>query len=129
VRGICCLKPAVPGLSEGIRVRSLVGHHLEHSRVFSFGSDDSRHILIGSSDLMPRNLDRRVEAVVPVQDPGLKKEVEQFLELELSDGALAWTLGGDGTWSKVGDASGVNTQVLMQRATLGIVELPQAAAL
>jgi polyphosphate kinase len=129
VRGICCLKPAVPGLSEGIRVRSLVGHHLEHSRVFSFGSDDSRHILIGSSDLMPRNLDRRVEAVVPVQDPALKKEVEQFLELELSDDALAWTLAGDGTWSKVGDASGVNTQVLMQRATLGIVELPQAAAL
>jgi polyphosphate kinase len=121
VRGICCLKPGVPGLSEGIRVRSLIGRHLEHSRIFAFGSGPGRHVLIGSSDLMPRNLDRRVEAVVPVADPDLKKEVEQFLELELADDTLAWELAADGTWSKVAAGRGANTQELMQRAPLGIV--------
>ncbi len=122
VRGICCLKPGVPGLSEGIRVRSLIGHYLEHSRIFGFGSGPNRHVLIGSSDLMPRNLDRRVEAVLPVTDPDLKKEIEQFLELELSDDTLAWELAADGTWSKAAAGRGVNTQQVMQRATLGIVE-------
>jgi polyphosphate kinase len=122
VRGICCLKPGVAGLSDQISVRSLVGRHLEHSRIFCFGADGDTHVLIGSSDLMPRNLDRRVEAVVPVSDPGLKKEVEQFLELELSDDTLAWELARDGTWTKVRGGNGINTQELMQRATLGIVE-------
>jgi polyphosphate kinase len=121
VRGICCLKPGVPGLSEGIQVRSLIGHYLEHSRIFAFGHGPDRHVLIGSSDLMPRNLDRRVEAVVPVLDPDLKKEIEQFLELELSDDTLAWELAADGTWSKAVAGHGVNTQQLMQRASLGIV--------
>ncbi|MHB8613941.1 MAG: polyphosphate kinase 1 [Candidatus Dormibacteraceae bacterium] len=120
VRGICCLKPGVPGLSTGIRVRSLIGRYLEHSRVFAFGNGPSRHVLIGSSDLMPRNLDRRVEAVVPVADPALKQEVEQFLELELADDTLAWELAGDGRWCKVAKRKGVNTQELMQRATLGL---------
>ena len=122
VRGICCLKPGVAGLSDRIHVRSLVGHHLEHSRIFCFGDEADTHVLIGSSDLMPRNLDRRVEAVVPVADPGLKKEIEQFLELELSDDTLAWELAGDGSWSKIAGGTGINTQQLMQRATLGIVE-------
>jgi len=122
VRGICCIKPGVPGLSDGIRVRSLVGHYLEHSRIFRFGSEASPAVLFGSSDLMPRNLDRRVEAVVPVDDPDLKKEIVQFLDLELSDDTLAWELAGDGTWSKVAATKGLNTQQLMQRATLGLVE-------
>jgi polyphosphate kinase len=122
VRGICCLKPGVAGLSEGIRVRSLIGRYLEHSRIFGFGSGPGRHVLIGSSDLMPRNLDRRVEAVVPVADPDLKQEIEQFLELELSDDTLAWELAADGAWSKAAAGHGVNTQQLMQRASLGIVE-------
>jgi polyphosphate kinase len=121
VRGICCLKPGVPGLSDGIRVRSLIGQYLEHSRIFGFGSGPGRHVLIGSSDLMPRNLDRRVEAVVAVADPDLKKEVERFLELELADDTLAWELAEDGTWSKVAAVRGANTQESMQRATLGIV--------
>jgi polyphosphate kinase len=121
VRGICCLKPGVPGLSDGIRVRSLVGHYLEHSRIFRFGTPANRHVLIGSSDLMPRNLDRRVEAVVPVADSDLNREIDQFLELELSDDTLAWELAGDGSWCKVAAGRGVNTQKLMQRATLGIV--------
>jgi polyphosphate kinase len=122
VRGICCLKPGVAGLSDQITVRSLIGRHLEHSRIFCFGEEGGTHVLIGSSDLMPRNLDRRVEAVVPVADSGLKKEIEQFLELELSDDTLAWELAGDGTWTKVHGDSAINTQELMQRATLGIVE-------
>jgi polyphosphate kinase len=121
VRGICCLKPGVQGLSEGIRVRSLIGQYLEHSRIFGFGTRPSRHVLIGSSDLMPRNLDRRVEAVVPVADPDLKQEVERFLELELADDTLAWELAEDGAWSKVAAVRGANTQESMQRATLGIV--------
>jgi polyphosphate kinase len=128
VRGICCLKPGVPELSEGIRVRSLIGHFLEHSRIFRFGGHKARQVLIGSSDLMPRNLDRRVEAVVPVVDPDLTKEVDQFLNLALADDTLAWELAGDGTWTKVAGAKGLNTQELMRRATLGIVdeELEQA---
>jgi polyphosphate kinase len=121
VRGICCLKPGVPGLSEGIRVRSLIGQYLEHSRIFGFGSGPGRHVLIGSSDLMPRNLDRRVEAVVPIADPDLKKEIERFLELELADDTLAWELAEGGTWSKAAAGRGVNTQEQMQRARLGIV--------
>jgi polyphosphate kinase len=121
VRGICCLKPGVRGLSERIRVRSLVGHYLEHSRIFRFGSGADLEVLIGSSDLMPRNLDRRVEAVVPVADTDLNKKIDEFLELELADDTLAWELAGDGTWSKVAAGRGVDTQQQMQRATLGIV--------
>jgi polyphosphate kinase len=121
VRGICCLKPGVRGLSERIRVRSLVGHYLEHSRIFRFGSGADLEVLIGSSDLMPRNLDRRVEAVVPVADTDLNKKIDEFLDLELADDTLAWELAGDGTWSKVAAGRGVDTQQQMQRATLGIV--------
>ena len=128
VRGICCLKPGLTGLSEGIRVRSLIGHFLEHSRIFRFGNENAHHVLIGSSDLMPRNLDRRVEAVVPVVDADLTKEIDQFLKLALADDTLAWELAGDGTWTKVPRTKGLNTQELMRRATLGLVddELEQA---
>jgi polyphosphate kinase len=122
VRGICCLKPGVPNLSDGIRVRSLIGHFLEHSRIFRFGNEKARHVLIGSSDLMPRNLDRRVEAVVPIVDPDLTKEVDQFLNLALADDTLSWELAADGTWTKVPTTKGLNTQELMRRATLGIVD-------
>ena len=122
VRGICCLKPGVPGLSKGIRVRSLVGRYLEHSRVFRFGRGADRKLFIGSSDLMPRNLDRRVEAVVPIDDPDLKAQVEGFLELELVDDTLAWSLGGDGRWKKVVARDGVNSQRLMQTGKLRVLD-------
>ena len=101
VRGISCLRPGVPGLSDRIRVRSIVGRYLEHSRIFRFGSDDGPRYFFGSADLMPRNLDHRVEAIIPVEDPALQRRLEQILQVNLSDDDLAWELGPDGTWTKV----------------------------
>jgi polyphosphate kinase len=111
VRGICCLRPGVPGLSERIRVRSIVGRFLEHSRVFRFGSRERgfQHF-IGSADLMPRNLDRRVEATFPVLDARLRDRLDQILGVCLEDDHLAWELGPDGTWSKVETLRGLNAQ-------------------
>ena len=109
VRSMCSLRPGVPGLSERIRVRSIVGQFLEHSRVFCFGGAGRPEYYLGSSDLMPRNLDRRVEAVVPVTDPKLCRRLQQILEVSLADDMLAWELGLDGTWRKVPTARGLNS--------------------
>jgi polyphosphate kinase len=101
-RSICCLRPGVPGLSERIRVRSLVGRFLEHSRIFRFGSDRrGARYYIGSADVMDRNLDRRVEALVPVIDPALQARLAEILDTELADEHIAWRLGADGTWTRV----------------------------
>ena len=111
MRGLCSLRPGVPGLSDRIRVRSLVGRFLEHSRIFRFGPDGAAlEYYLGSSDLMPRNLDRRVEAMVPVLDPALQARLGQFLDVELEDDVLAWALQADGSWSKVPMVRGVNAQ-------------------
>jgi polyphosphate kinase len=102
VRGICCLRPGVEGLSENIRVRSIVGRYLEHSRIFRFGARGrTRHYYIGSADLMPRNLDRRVEALAPITDPGLQFRIDEFLDVLLADDNLAWELDTDGSWHRV----------------------------
>jgi polyphosphate kinase len=114
VRGICCLRPEVPGLSENIRVRSIVGRYLEHSRLFRFGERDSRRHYIGSADLMQRNLDHRVEALVPVTAPPLAERLDQILSVLLEDDTLAWTLGPDGTWTKVPTERGSNTHLRLQ---------------
>jgi len=99
VRSICCLQPGVPNLSERIKMRSIVGRYLEHSRIFRFGKDSRDAVyLIGSADLMPRNLDRRVEAAAPVTDPALQQRLSEVLDIELSDDCEAWHLGPDGTW-------------------------------
>jgi polyphosphate kinase len=108
VRGICSLRPGVPGLSETIRVRSIVGRYLEHSRIFAFGAGERRRFFIGSADLMPRNLDRRVEAVTPVTQPDLKARLAEILEVNLADDTLAWSLGADGAWTKVPTTVGIN---------------------
>ena len=100
VRGICCLKAGVPGLSENIAVRSIVGNFLEHSRIFYFCNDGSPEVYMGSADWMPRNLDRRVEITFPVEDPELKKQVIHILEVELEDNVKAHVLQPDGTYEK-----------------------------
>jgi polyphosphate kinase len=115
VRGICCMRPGIPGLSDGIHVRSIVGRYLEHSRIFRFGSPDRGFDhYFGSADLMPRNLDRRVEAVVPVRDPILQGRLDEVLDACLGDDQLAWELGPDGDWVKVPTARGVNAQLRLQ---------------
>ncbi|MFN2507069.1 MAG: RNA degradosome polyphosphate kinase [Acidimicrobiales bacterium] len=114
VRGICCLRPGVPGQSENIRVRSIVGRYLEHSRIFAFGTRESRRYYIGSADLMPRNLDRRVEAVVPVKPGELQDRLQEILDVNLADDTLAWALGPDGSWAKVETSEGVNTHLRLQ---------------
>jgi polyphosphate kinase len=101
VRGICCLRPGVPGVSENIRVVSVVGRFLEHSRIYAFERGEETRVLIGSADLMPRNLDSRVELVAPVEDDGLKAELLDVLERCLADNSNAWHLGQDGTWTRI----------------------------
>jgi polyphosphate kinase len=115
VRSICCLRPGVPGLSERIRVRSILGRFLEHSRIFRFGSDArGPRYLIGSSDLMPRNLDRRVEALVPVESRTLQSRLEEILRLLLTDDVAAWELR-DASWQRVPRQLGRSAQEELQR--------------
>ncbi|HEU4737476.1 MAG TPA: polyphosphate kinase 1 [Solirubrobacterales bacterium] len=100
VRGICCLRPGVEGISENITVRSVVGRFLEHSRVYAFRRGEETRVLMGSADLMPRNLDSRVELVTPVEDAALKAEMLDVIERCLADNANSWELGSDGTWTR-----------------------------
>ncbi len=133
IRGICCLRPGVPGLSENIRVRSIVGRYLEHSRVFLFengGGSGVPAMYIGSADLMPRNLDRRVEALTPVVDAALQRRLREVLDVSLSDDTLAWTLGPDGEWTHVAPGGRVETHRRLQELALirGRRREPDAAA-
>jgi len=115
VRGVCGIRARVPGLSDNIRVRSIVGRFLEHSRIYRFGRPtDGAVYYIGSADLMPRNLDKRVEALVPVTDPRLKMRLEQLLEVEMTDDALAWEMEADGTWRKVLNEDNIDTHLTLQ---------------
>jgi polyphosphate kinase len=100
VRGICCLLPGVPGVSETINVVSVVGRFLEHSRIYSFHRGNEHVYYIGSADLMPRNLDTRVELLAPVEDPELQSELEDTLERCLADDTFAWTLDSEGAWNR-----------------------------
>lgn len=103
VRGICCLRPGIPGVSETIRVRSIVGRYLEHSRIFYFANGGSPEVFLGSADWMPRNFDRRVEVVFPVEDKALKNRViDEILAVTLLDDAKARVLRRDGTYARVG---------------------------
>ncbi len=100
VRGICALRPGVPGLSDNIRVRSVLGRFLEHSRVFCFGAGGEPEVWLGSADMMHRNLDRRIEALVRVIDPTHRASLDRLLELGMSDGTASWHLGPDGEWTR-----------------------------
>jgi polyphosphate kinase len=112
IRSRCCLRPGVPGLSENIRVRSIVGRFLEHSRIYRFGGVGDRPLVImmGSADLMERNLDRRIEAMVPIEAPDLQERLARVLNLALMDDANTWTLGDDGTWTRVPSETGISLQ-------------------
>jgi polyphosphate kinase len=101
VRGICALRPGVPGISENIDVVSIVGRFLEHSRIYSFERPgEEPRVLIGSADLMPRNLYNRVELMAPVEDPKGRDYLEFVLDRSLSDDTNAWVLGPDGSWTR-----------------------------
>ena len=136
VRGRCCLRPGVPGLSEGIRVRSIVGRYLEHSRVFRFGGQAGRplRVAIGSPDLMERNLDRRVEVVVPIDHPDLQHRVAHLLDQALADETNAWCLHPDGSWVRVvpgggGSGTGFSLQGRLQAKALESLHAHSDAAL
>jgi polyphosphate kinase len=100
VRGICCLRPGVPGVSENIRVTSVVGRFLEHSRIYAFQRNGSCTTYIGSADLMPRNLDTRVELLAPVRDPALSADLTDTLDRCMADDTNAWELREDGSWER-----------------------------
>ncbi len=110
VRGICALRPGVPGLSETIRVRSVLGRFLEHSRVFSFEDGGERAVWIGSADMMHRNLDRRIEAVVRLRDPEHVSELTDLLDLTMDEGTTSWHLGPDGRWQRRPADGGLDLQ-------------------
>jgi polyphosphate kinase len=111
VRGISCLRPGIEGISENIRVISIVGRFLEHSRVYAFMRDGEHRIFIGSADLMPRNLDTRVELVAPVRDGELRKELNDVLDRCFADDTNTWELGSDGTWTRREPAEGEGRNV------------------
>ncbi len=101
IRGICCLKTGIKGVSETIHVRSIVGNFLEHSRIFYFYNDGKEDIFMGSADWMPRNLDKRVEILFPVNDAVLKEDIKQILDVQLQDNVKAHILQADGTYDKI----------------------------
>ena len=126
IRGICCLRPGVEAVSENIRVTSIVGRFLEHSRVYAFERGDEQHVYLGSADLMPRNLDTRVELVVPVREAHLREELLDTLERCFADNTNAWDLSSDGTWRRLdpgdGEPRNVQRELMRQHAERAAAE-------
>jgi polyphosphate kinase len=127
VRGICCLKPGVPGVSDNIRVCSVVGRFLEHSRIYAFQRDGDLAVLIGSADLMPRNLDTRVELIAPVRDEGLRGDLVDTLDRCFADDTNSWELTPDGRWERRTPA-GEPRNVQRELMTAHAAEAAEAAA-
>ena len=122
IRGQCSLKPGIPGLSDRIRVRSIIGRYLEHSRIYHFANGDGPGepvTYIGSADLMSRNLNRRVEALVRLDDPRTQQRVREILDVVLDDGRLAWTLAADGVWTKRRGPAAIDTHARLQQLARG----------
>jgi polyphosphate kinase len=119
-RGICGLRPGVKGMSENVHVRSVLGRFLEHSRFFVFQSGDESRYFLGSADLLPRNLDHRIEVVAPVEAQSLRAELDTIFDALLADNAQAWELRPDGSWSRVKPPKGKSRtsaqEKLMRRA-------------
>lgn len=119
VRGICCLRPGMEGVSENIRVRSIVGRYLEHSRIYRFGSEARGFdYYIGSADLMPRNLDHRVEALAPITDRSLQRRLGEILDVLWQDDQLAWELQANGTYHRVASQDKVNAHLRLQELAI-----------
>jgi len=120
IRTLCCLRPGVPDLSENISVHSVVGEFLEHSRMFSFGQRDSDNysVFMGSADLMERNLDRRVEVIVPLLDAAIRDEVEDFFDVTWRDDTHTWVLGTDRRWRKLQSVNNFSAQEEFKRREL-----------
>ncbi len=121
VRGFCCLRPGVPGMSDNIRVRSVIGRFLEHSRIFYFLNDGKEEMFLSSADWMSRNLSHRVEAAVPIEDPALQNRLKEILDIMLADNRQAWELSGDGVWTQRQPASGeqdLSTQMRLMELTI-----------
>jgi polyphosphate kinase len=129
VRGICCLRPGVPGVSENIRVVSVVGRFLEHSRIYTFEYGDEVEVLMGSADLMPRNLDSRVELVTPIQDETARAQALDALDRCLADNTNAWILDSSGNWSRLspegGEPRDVQKELRDQHLALAATTVPQ----
>ncbi|MDV3350920.1 polyphosphate kinase 1 [Leptolyngbyaceae cyanobacterium CCMR0082] len=121
IRGICCLKPGIPEVSKNIRVISIIGRFLEHSRIFYFQNNHQEEVYIGSADWMPRNLDRRVEAVTPIEESSLVDELKELLAIFMADNRQAWEMQSDGSYAQrhphSDEPERSSHQQLMQRAT------------
>jgi polyphosphate kinase len=121
VRGMCCLRPNLPGVSDNIRVTSIIGRFLEHSRIYYFHNGGNEKLFIGSADWMTRNLDRRVEAIVPIEDPDNVRELQEILGTMLADNRQAWDLQADGTYIQrlppAQDAIVSSQEILMHQLT------------
>ena len=129
VRGACCLKPGVPGMSENIRVVSIVGRFLEHSRIYNFQYGDHEEVFIGSADLMPRNLDNRVELITPIKDPDCRAEVLDDLERCLADNTNSWMLRSDGSWERLAPGPGEEPRnVQKEMMAIALARAAEAAA-
>ena len=129
MRAICCLRPGVPGLSDNIRVVSIVGRFLEHSRVYAFRRGDESQVLIGSADLMPRNLDARVELVTPIDDETARDQVLDVLERCFADNTNSWVLDSSGNWSRLspegGEVRNVQDELRERHKALAATLAPQ----
>jgi polyphosphate kinase len=120
IRGMCCLRPGVPGVSENIRVISIIGRFLEHSRIYYFQNGGDANVFIGSADWMTRNLDRRVEVITPIEDPEISSDLQEILGIMLSDNRQAWDMQSDGSYIQRRPRSGMaeqsTQQILMEMA-------------
>jgi polyphosphate kinase len=120
VRGMCCLRPGVVGVSENIRVISIIGRFLEHSRIYYFQNGGDANVFIGSADWMTRNLDRRVEVITPIEDPDISNDLQEIMGIMLADNRQAWDMNPDGTYQqrrpRIGTESESTQQILMDMA-------------